>query len=68
MSYLQALLACKFCDSSHVIRYGKQNKKQVYKCKTCKRKFVLNKGFEKRWFAPKIIATTLDLYFEESYV
>jgi putative transposase len=64
MPYSQPLPACKFCDSSHVIRYGKQNKKQVYKCKTCKRKFVPNKGFEKRWFEPKIIAITLDLYFK----
>ncbi len=61
---LENELTCKFCGSAHIIKYGKANEKQVYKCKVCARKFVPNKGFEKMWFDPKIITTTLDLYFK----
>jgi putative transposase len=57
-------LTCKFCGSSHVIKYGKANEKQVYKCKSCDRKFVPNNGFEKMWYDPRIVAITLDLYFK----
>jgi putative transposase len=57
-------LTCKFCGSAHVIKYGKNNEKQVYKCKECARKFVQNLGFEKMWFDPRTVSTTLDLYFK----
>ena len=57
-------LTCKFCGSSNVIKYGKANEKQVYKCKSCARKFVPNQGFEKMWYNPRIVATVLDLYFK----
>ncbi len=55
---------CKFCGSLHVTKYGKKNGKQNYMCKSCGRKFVLNKGFEGMHFDPRIVATTLDLYFK----
>ena len=55
---------CKFCGSLHVTKYGKKNGKQNYMCKTCGRKFVLNKGFEGMWYDARIVATTLDLYFK----
>ena len=57
-------ITCKFCGSGHIIRYGKANEKQVYKCKVCARKFVPNIGFEKMWHNPKIVIMTLDLYFK----
>lgn len=57
-------LTCKFCGSFDVIKYGKANNKQVYRCKLCARKFVPNKGFEKMWYDPRIVAITLDLYFK----
>jgi transposase-like protein len=57
-------ITCKFCGSAHTIKYRKANDKQVYKCKVCARKFVPNQGFEKMWLDPKIITTTLDLYFK----
>jgi putative transposase len=56
--------ACKFCGSSETIKYGKSSDKQNYFCKSCSRKFVLNKGFEGLWYDPRIVATTLDLYFK----
>ncbi len=55
---------CKFCHSEHIIKYGKQNGKQQYMCKDCNRKFVNNVDFENMKYNPKIIALTLDLYFQ----
>jgi len=55
---------CKFCGSHNVIRYGKSGKKQAYWCKHCKRKFVLNEGFEGFQNHPEIVASALDLYFK----
>ena len=55
--------SCKFCNSLEIIKYGKKSGKQVYKCKSCNRKFVDNIDFENTKYNPKIIALTLDLYF-----
>ncbi|RLI76342.1 IS6 family transposase [Archaeoglobales archaeon] len=56
--------ACKFCGSQNVIKYGKNGRKQVYKCKNCNRKFVNNINFEKLKYDTHIITLTLDLYFK----
>lgn len=56
-------MCCKHCHSTDFYRYGKKNGKQVYKCKSCNRKFVNNVDFENMKYNPKIIALTLDLYF-----
>ena len=58
-------IACKFCGSSKIIKYGKANNKQVYFCKSCARKFVPNEGFEGMKYDPRIVTTTLDLYFKD---
>ena len=55
---------CKYCGSEHYIKYGKENNKQMYKCKDCNRKFVDNLYFERMKADPKIICLTLDLYFK----
>jgi len=55
---------CKFCHSTNIMKYGKQNGKQFYMCKECKRRFVNNVDFENMKYNPKIIALTLDLYFK----
>ncbi len=57
-------ISCKFCGSSQIIKYGKANNKQVYKCKSCARKFVPNEGFEGMKYDPRVVTTTLDLYFK----
>ena len=57
-------IACKFCGSSKIIKYGKANNKQVYFCKSCARTFVPNEGFEGMKYDPRVVATTLDLYFK----
>jgi transposase-like protein len=58
-------IACKFCNSTQIIKYGKANNKQVYFCKSCARKFVPNEGFEGMKYDPRIVTTTLDLYFKD---
>jgi transposase-like protein len=58
-------IACKFCGSSKIIKYGKANNKQVYFCKSCARKFVPNQGFEGIKYDPRVVTTTLDLYFKD---
>ena len=60
-------LVCKFCGSDQFIRYGRAHDKQVYKCKSCARKFVANGGFEGMWYDARIVATTLDLYFKAAH-
>ena len=57
-------ISCKFCRSIQVIKYGKANNKQVYYCKSCARKFVPNEGFEGMKYDPRVVTTTLDLYFK----
>jgi putative transposase len=58
-------MICKFCASPKIIKYGKANNKQVYFCKSCARKFVPNQGFEGMKYDPRIVTTTLDLYFKD---
>lgn len=55
---------CKYCGSESYIRYGKENNKQMYKCKECGHKFIDNLYFERMKADPKIICLTLDLYFK----
>lgn len=57
-------MSCKFCNSLNVTKYGKKNGKQNYMCKDCKRCFVDNIDFENMKYNPKVIALTLDLYFQ----
>ena len=61
---IKQTVKCKWCGSQQTIKYGRESGKQVYKCKECKRKFVLNEGFKKMHYDPKIITITLDLYFK----
>ena len=62
--YVKNDVSCKFCGSHNIIKYGKKANKQIYKCKDCARKFVLNRGFEGVCYDSRIVATTLDLYFK----
>ncbi|MGC9123951.1 MAG: IS1/IS1595 family N-terminal zinc-binding domain-containing protein [Thermoplasmata archaeon] len=55
---------CKSCGSPNIIKYGKNRKKQVYKCKNCNRKFVNNGDLLKLKYNPRIITLILDLYFK----
>ncbi len=58
---------CKFCDSGRLKKDGiRKNKKgdvQQYKCQDCKKRFVLNLGFEKMRYDPVLITRALQMYF-----
>lgn len=64
METLEQKVRCKWCGSRSTIKYGKESGKQVYKCKDCNRKFVIDEGFKKMRYDPQIITITLDLYFK----
>jgi transposase-like protein len=50
------------CGSIRVVKYGRANAKQVFKCRDCKRKF--REGLiKKAKYSPETITLTLDLYF-----
>lgn len=57
-------VSCKFCNSKHLIKYGKSGQKQVYKCRNCDRKFVEDDGFSNLKYEPNMISMCLDLYFK----
>ena len=55
-------LQCPMCGSIRVVKYGRANAKQVFKCRDCKRKF--REGLiKKAKYSPETITLTLDLYF-----
>jgi len=57
-------IACKFCQSIRVIRYGSKSGKQQFKCKDCGRAFVEDSPFKRLKYDPELITVTLDLYFK----
>lgn len=58
---------CKYCGSESYIQYGKENKKQMYKCKECNHKFVDNLYFKnkKSIVLDSSLADSLNTTFEE---
>lgn len=58
---------CKYCDSGNIIKRGtRQNKRcivQKYQCKDCKKRFVLNCGFESMRYDDTMITGTMQMYF-----
>jgi putative transposase len=59
---------CKFCGSVNIIKWGYRQNRNVktprFKCKDCGQSFVVDEGFAKMRFDPKIISLALDLYFK----
>jgi len=59
---------CKFCGSVDIIKWGYRKNKNIetprFKCKSCGQTFVVDEGFAKMRFDPKVIALALDLYFK----
>jgi putative transposase len=64
----ETVIVCKFCGSDHVVKRGfrrnQRGKVQRFFCKNCKRKFILNEGFEKMKATPQTVTVALDLYFK----
>jgi transposase-like protein len=59
---------CRFCNSVDLLRWGyrktAQDKKPVFKCRTCGKRFVVDEGFLKSRYDPKVVTLALDLYFK----
>ena len=59
---------CRFCNSVDLLRWGyrrtRQGKKTVFKCRSCGKRFVVDEGFLRCRFDPKIVTLALDLYFK----
>ena len=58
---------CRFCNSVDLLRWGyrktRNGKKPMFKCRTCRKRFVVDEGFLKGRFDPKIVTLALDLYY-----
>jgi transposase-like protein len=57
-------MPCKYCGSEKTVKNGKVNDIQVYKCKDCGHRFTEGSEFPKMRTESKIIAISIDLYFE----
>ena len=57
-------VVCKFCESPNIVKIGRRNGKQRYRCKDCGRRFVDNGNLPRMRTKTEIIAFALDLYFE----
>jgi transposase-like protein len=57
-------MLCKNCDSNQIVKIGKVNNKQRYKCKICGKTFINNDNFAGMRTQKHIIAISMDLYFE----
>lgn len=59
-------LRCRFCKSKRIIKYGtrhnKGEKKQLYLCKLCNKKFTMNNGFLYAKYSSDLITVALDCY------
>jgi len=57
-------MLCKNCDSANIVKIGKINNKQRYRCKACGKTFVDNDNFARMRIQKRIIAISMDLYYE----
>jgi len=59
---------CKFCGSENIVKRGyrttQNGKVQRFFCKDCKRKFIVDEGFERMKATPETVTVALDLYFK----
>ena len=59
---------CRLCGSVNIIKWGYRKNKNVkmprFKCKDCGQTFVMDEGFAKMRFDPKVVALALDLFFK----
>lgn len=57
-------MACKYCDSESVIKFGKVKDVQYYYCKDCKKKFASTDTIPKMQYATSKVADVLNMYYE----
>lgn len=56
-------MLCKNCGSSKIIKKGKVNGKQRYKCKECGKFFINSDNFDRMRTKKHIISVAMDLYY-----
>lgn len=61
-------VACKYCGSTNVVKYGKHLGVQYLWCKDCKRKFALNDALPSMRTPVKQIASAVQLFYEGSSI
>ncbi len=59
-----SLLTCKYCQSTHVIKFGTLKGVQRYWCKDCHHKFVSTDTIPKMQTPTKVIADSLNMHYE----
>jgi transposase-like protein len=57
-------IGCKFCKSSQVVKNGKRNGKQFYRCKICGKQFVDNGCFPRMRVGAKAMSVAIESYFD----
>jgi len=57
-------MMCKNCGSSQIVKNGKVNNQQRYKCKECGKQFINNDNFARMRNKKHIIAVSMDLYYD----
>jgi putative transposase len=61
-------IACQHCDSARIVKRGvRRNQRgltQIYWCKGCNRRFVVDLGFSRMKASPQVITASLDLFFK----
>ena len=57
-------MGCKYCGSDKIVKNGKVNGTQVYKCKECGHRFFQNGNFSKMQSDKRIIAAALNFYYD----
>lgn len=54
--------SCKYCNSKRITKYGMRNKKQLYLCKNCERRFVGYNNYENTKLNKNTIFVVMNLY------
>ncbi|MBA7665717.1 hypothetical protein ES703_73791 [subsurface metagenome] len=57
-------LACKYCQSENVIKYGLYKNVQRYFCKDCKRKFAVIDTIPKMQYPTSQVSDAINMYYE----
>ncbi|KAF6246132.1 transposase [Nitrosopumilus sp. b3] len=58
---------CPSCHSTEIVKHGIRHNRnydlQRYSCKSCRKRFSFNLGFEKMRVTPKVVTSAMQLYF-----
>lgn len=57
-------MICKNCGSSKIVKNGKRNNQQLYKCKECAKQFIDNDNFDRMRTQKHIMGFAMDLYYD----